>query len=217
MFDIAGTLTSIDVWKGLTASPAIDPARLRRLWRGQLPFYALYKLRLLSEYRFRHVWVNGLAKLVKGMSQAEIEAIFNWMIEDYLTPYYRHDVIDELQQHKANGVYVVLVSNMFAAFSQQFAAKVGADYGIGTQLAFADGRATGQIEGKPCAGPEKIQYVVEHLQAVLPSVSLQEQGAGYADSFSDRALLGAVKVPTATYPDTRLASFAQEQGWRILQ
>lgn len=163
------------------------------------------------------MWVQGLASLLYGLTETQVDAVFAWMIDDYLTPYYRQDVIAELQQHKANGVYVVLVSNMFTGFSQQFATKVGANYGIGTRLAFVDGQAIGKIEGKPCAGPEKIQYVLEHLASVLPAVSLKTQGAGYADSYSDRVLLDAVKIPTATYPDSRLAAFAQEHGWRILK
>lgn len=216
LFDIAGTLTSVNIWKAMTNSPKIPESSIRGMYLRILPFWLLYRVRIFSEVRFRHLWVKELARLVKGWSEADLDKLFEWGVNSYLAPHYRQDVVAELQALKQNGVYVVLVSNMFESFCDKVAQRLGADKGLGTQLEFSNGVATGKLVGKSLAGSEKVERAHHYLKQVGKDVEFSEAAAAYADSISDVPLLSHAKVATATYPDEQLKREAVKNGWRIL-
>lgn len=217
LFDIAGTLTSVNVWKVMTNSTKVDEGRLRLMYARALPFWALYKLRVMSEVRFRHLWVKALAPLVRGWNETQLDDLFEWGVTAYLKPHYREDVVAELRELKAKGAYVVLVSNMFERFCDRFARQVGADKGLGTQLEFQNGVATGRVLGKAMAGDEKLERAHQFLKTQGIDVAFNDHAAAYADSLSDVALLAAAKFPTVTYPDSQMRQEAVKRGWRIIE
>lgn len=217
LFDISGTLVSVNAWLGITQAPQISDARRRWLMSTNLPIWLAWKARLVSEMRFRDRWIRELANILRGFNQDEVRAIFDWGVNTYLAPHYRADVVSELQQHKQSGATVIIVSNIFQDFVDALAVRMGADGGIGTRLAYgADGLATGKIASKPSAGQQKVDNVIEWLQTHQYTIDLAVEGASYADSISDVPLLSAVRYPNATYPDAQLRSHAQQQEWRII-
>lgn len=216
LFDIAGTLTKVNAWKAIVESPETDPQRRKRLRRQIMPFWGAYKVGLYSEYRFRQRWVNRLATLLLGWTEDAIETLFDWAANTYLADHYRDDVIAELQQLKAEGVHVVLVSSIFERFAQKIAEKVGADKGIGSILEIENGKVTGKIVGQTCAGGQKIVIAEQYLGTQQIHTPLKECGVAYSDSISDRSMLEAVKVATAVYPDKRLKACAEKNGWRLI-
>ncbi len=217
LFDIDGTLTTTNVWRGLTASTKIPSSRIWEMYIRALPFWGLHKIGLFSQIRFRHLWAKRLASMLRGWTEAQIDDLSHWVVHLYLLQHYRDDVVAELKAHKANGAHIILVSNMFKQFVDKVAAYVDADVGLGTQLEMRDGVATGRIVGPPSAGQQKVDNVRAYLRERSIDIDLSQYAAAYADSHSDAVLLEAVKHPTATYPDEKLAIVAQEHGWRILQ
>lgn len=216
LFDIAGTLTTINAWKAIVESPEVDPKRRKQVRRKIMPFWLVYKAGIYSEYRFRQRWVNHLATFVTGWTEDAVDSLFEWSANTYLADYYREDVVAELRQLKASGTHVVLVSSIFERFAEKIAARVGADKGIGSTLAFEGGKATGKIVGQSCAGAEKVALSQQYLASQQIHADLKENGAAYSDSISDRPMLAAVKQATAVYPDKQLKSEAEKHGWRIL-
>lgn len=216
LFDVSGTLTVSNAWTGITMAPQIDKWRRRWLMSTNLPFWLLSKSRLYSEYAFRYRWIKALAWLLRGFDRHEIDAIFDWGVNTHLVPQYRTDIIAELEHHKSAGATVIVVSNIFQGFVDHIVQRVGADAGIGTDLAFEGDVATGRIMGKPSAGDQKVLNVEQFLAERALTVDLQTAATAYADSISDVPLLSAVKAPNATYPDKQLMQVAQDKHWRII-
>lgn len=184
---------------------------------SNLPIWLAWKAKLYSEIRFRDRWIRALATVLRGFDHDEVLSIFDWGVNTYLVPYYRADILAEMQQHRQNGAKVVIVSNIFQDFVSTMVARLGADGGIGTVLAYgADGLATGKIASDPSAGQQKVENVIQWLKAHQIEVDLGTEGTAYADSISDVPLLAATKYPNATYPDADLKTHAEKHGWRII-
>ena len=216
LFDISGTLTIGNAWRGITQSPAISKFRRRRLIGSYLPLWLLQKAGLYSELRFRDRWIRALAWLLRGKSRETIDEIFDWGVNQYLLDYYRDDVIAELQQYQRDGAKIVIVSNIFQGFVDRLVERLGADGGIGTVLDYNNNVANGKLASEPSAGDQKVRNVEQWLTTHDFTVVLADEGAAYADSISDVPLLLSVKNPTATYPDRKLLAQASERGWRVL-
>ncbi len=214
-FDIDGTLISENTWKSYVRHPEVTKARVRVAYLKAYPLWGLQKARIISDDRFRGLWVRAMAGVVSGWSRAHVRALFDWIVNERMIGHYREDVLRRLAEHKQQGNHVVLISGMFDVAVQAFAARLGADGAIGTPLAFDGDTCLGRTGGVGIAGVHKIaalqDYLVRHQ---LPTDLTQAHG--YADSYSDRFLLGAVGHPTATYPDDELRALAQERGWAII-
>lgn len=198
------------LWEGILRYPEIN--RLKVLWllATTLPRYGLFRLHILGGARFRAGWVRGLAGLLRGWRQEEIDRLFTWLANEYLLPFYREDVIAYVHQHKAAGQQVILLSTFFEEAAAKVADHLGADHAIGTRLAYKDNKATGRLSGKACVGSRKIDFVRQYLGPTSLSRCI-----GYADSYTDAPLLAAMGQAVAVYPDAMLNSVATEQGWPI--
>jgi HAD superfamily hydrolase (TIGR01490 family) len=207
-FDIDGTLITESVWDYFLTQPEIAPHK-RAVYIRFLPTFVGRKAGIVSEARFREAWVQQMARLMRGWSQAQVDALFDRVVAAMANPF-RADVAARVREHLAQGERVVLASGMFAGFAQRFAQQLGAEAGLGTKLGFHDGICTGSIDGRGCAGEHKPEF----LRAYLNTRDLTS-AYGYADSYSDVPMLTAVGTPVATYPDDQLRAHARAQGWTI--
>ncbi|MCB9451706.1 MAG: HAD-IB family hydrolase [Anaerolineaceae bacterium] len=214
-FDVDGTLVSRNIWKGVVAYPGISRMSRYRFYTRALPGMLGYLSKRIPEDSFRDDFIRQMAGLFTGWSQAAVLDLFAWVVNGYMSGFYREDVVARLREHLENGDQVVLVSNMFQEGIQAFADYLGADTAIGTRLTYRDGICQGRVVGESCAGPRKVDFIHEYLTERRFAVQLADCYA-YADSVSDQHLLGAVGQPTAVYPDAGLRTLAQERGWAIL-
>lgn len=215
-FDVAGTLVAGNSWRGLLKSDKIAKSRLVMLYPFLFPAWYGKKLKLISDARFRQIWIRQMAWLLKGLPRSETEAIFRWIAAEFMADDYREDVVARLKAHKANGDRVFLVSGMFTGFTQAFADYLGADAGLGTELGYDDNDiCTGQIIGEGCAGELKPLFLQRYLDAHGIDWQAEETFA-YADSFSDVPLLAMADHATATYPDEGLQAVVAERGWALI-
>lgn len=195
--------------------PKIGMTKVRIALAKVTPIGIGSKVGLLGDGLFREQWVREMAMLMRNWRREDIAAAFDVIVNEHMLPHYRQDVVAHLEQHKQNGDHVVLISGMFDVAVERFAARLGADGAIGSRLMFAGNVCSGRIAGAGIIGKQKIAA----LQKYLRDRGLSEDLTGcyaYADSYSDRFLLGAVGHPTATYPDDKLRSQAAAQGWTIL-
>lgn len=217
LFDIDGTLTDAsqgNPWFSLIHAPETPASKRRWLYAMVMPHHLLSKAGLLSQARFRNRWVRLMAWLVAGWSTAQVQAACDRMVAERLIPAVRSDVVALLQQHVAAGQPVVLVSTMFQAIVERFAAHVGATAGVGSQLGFQDGLCTGKIVGETCSGGRKVAFVQRYLAQHYPAIELSDCAA-YADSASDVAFLAGVGLPVAVYPDEKMHIEAAARGWPV--
>jgi len=215
-FDIDGTLTSENVWRGLMAY-----FRRRGLRRAthlffmglHYPLYLGTRLRLLDEGAFRRNWAAHLAWYLRGYSPAQAEAVWEWVVMEFLPPYWRADVCARLEAHRSQGHVVTLVSAAPQPLVARIARRLGAHHAAGTRFERASGVFSGRVLPPVCLEADKVQRVRQALAGV--PVDWPSSWA-YADSATDIPLLESVGHPVAVYPDRRLAQTARRRGWEII-
>lgn len=213
--DIAGTVVAGNPWDFIRKHPLYHQEQGRRELRKFLLIYIARRLRLISDTTFRHYWLHHMAASFAGTSREDLLTIYRDTVTQAMADSYQQDVIARLREHQAAGAKVILVTGMFIELAEAFAEHLGMDGAIGSRMAFRDGIVTGEIEGETCVGPRKLDYIKRYLAQVDANLSVSDC-YGYADSYSDRALLGAVGQGVATYPEARMRTFALEQGWEII-
>jgi HAD superfamily phosphoserine phosphatase-like hydrolase len=114
-------------------------------------------------------------------------------------------VVEELEAHRANGRRVIIVSGMFEPILQQFAGMLQVE-SMGTAVAFADGRFTGEIIGQLNVGQAKVARLQQAGRLV----------AAYGDTVRDIPMLELAETAVAVHPDPKLRQAAEQHGWRIL-
>ncbi|MGV1008296.1 MAG: HAD family hydrolase [Dermatophilaceae bacterium] len=151
---------------------------------------------------------------VKGRPATEIEALADDFLED-LVATIQPGVQAVLDEHRAAGHELVLVSASPTEIVQRFAVATGMDYGQGTTAERdADGRYTGRLEGPFCYKEGKAEvlraFAAEHGYDLT-------QCYAYSDSVSDEPMMRAVGHPVAVNPDNALRTMAVAGGWTILE
>ncbi len=217
-FDIDGTLTSENVWRGLMAY-----FRRRGLRRAthlffmglHYPLYLGKRLRLVGEGFFRRNWAAHLAWYVRGYTPEQAETVWDWVVTDFLPPYWRADVRALLEAHRDRGHVVALVSAAPQPLVARIARFLGAHYAAGTRFERRRGAFSGRALPPVCLGAGKVQRIRRTLADAGVPVDWQASWA-YADSETDVPLLESVGHPVAVYPDERLLQTARRRGWTVL-
>ena len=118
-----------------------------------------------------------------------------------------------LQQHRAAGdrLLIISASNQFCV--QPFAQALGVDHYLCSIPEQIDGRYTGGIMPPACYGVAKIT----HLNHWLAGRDYSLRGSYfYSDSRNDIPLLEWVDNPVAVNADTHLTQVAKDRGWTRL-
>ena len=217
-FDVGGTLIKTYVWNGLMEYFKINGQRRlthSAFWTYHAPLYALHKIGLLSQDAVRTPWAKHLSWFFRGYTVEEAQAIWDWIVEDYLAGEWREDAISALKEHKANGDVVVIVSAGPLPLITRIAQHVGADRVVATPHEVKDGHYTGRVGGEVCIGPNKPKFAKAKMEELGLDIDYAASYA-YGDSPGDKVLFDLVGNPVAVHPDEILRPIAEEQGWRIL-
>lgn len=209
-FDLEGTLTAGVAWEGMRdyLEAHNEGEKFRRFFRKNLLPVLGYRFGLIRDERaFKERWILDVLRLFSGYSAARMAEMAAWVVEQTFWPQRRLAVVDELVAHQADDRRVFIVSGMFEPILQQFAQKLQVE-AIGTPLAFADGRFTGEIVGQLNVGEQKVTQLAQ-----LPG----RLTAAYGDTVRDIPMLQLAETAVAVHPDSKLRQAAQLQGWRILE
>lgn len=218
-FDVDGTLTTERVWRGMLAyfhQRGLRRWTRRLFWAYHVPIYLLYKIGLSSQSAYRRPWAAHLPWFIRGFSVRQAQEVWDWVAQEYLTPYWRQDALALIKQHKAAGDLVVLVSAGLTPLEEAVARVVGADLAVGTQPELHDGRYTGRLAGPVCIDAQKAELTKETLRGQGIDVDLAASTA-YADSTTDIHLLEMVGKPIAFHPDEDLRPLAVDRGWSVME
>jgi HAD superfamily hydrolase (TIGR01490 family) len=217
-FDFDGTLYTGHIWQDLGRHHR--RARRHRLWlvayvaRCMAP-WPLYKLGLMSQISFYGIWGETMGWLLRGWTVSEAQRLFEQLAGEQIMPNLRSEMLAQLQEHKAAGHLVALVSGTFAPLLEIVAQRLEIPHAIGTPLVVRDGRYTGRIVKPLCQGYGKPSRVQAYLAGQGLTVDWPASFA-YADSGTDLPLMSQVGQPVAVYPDKALLAHARSQGWSIL-
>lgn len=208
--DLDGTLTTGQMGRavGRYLSDIRPTKGYRRFFWRQFPRYVSARLGLLDMRKFKTGWALAMPVLFKGFTVEEMEKMFAYVVEHELWPNRRQDIVAELQQKKAEGYEIVIVSGAYQPMLAHFAKRLGAA-ALGTPLEMVDGTATGRIVEPLNVGPSKVQQLETFLNG-------RPLALAYGDSVDDLPMLELAETPVAAYPDAKLQHIAQEKGWRII-
>jgi HAD superfamily hydrolase (TIGR01490 family) len=168
----------------------------------------LFMLRGASHEAVRRASEDGLLVL-RGHSPDEVRDLVAGAMETVLRPLVYGEPLHLVEEHRARGEKVYIVSATLQEIVDGIAADLGFDGALGTLCEVKDGVYTG--------------HAVRALHAENKAASVRELGydlaacTAYTDSHTDLPLLEAVGHPVAVNPDRRLRKIAAERGWPTLE
>ncbi len=148
-----------------------------------------------------------------GTSAAALKERTERFYREEVRTTYRPGALQAIEQHRAAGEKLVMLTSSSNYLSELVAAELGFDAVLCNRLEVdAAGTHTGHVVGGVCFGPGKLPYARREAERL--GLSLR-QARFYTDSYSDLSVLEAVADPVAVNPDPRLARHARKRGWRV--
>ena len=154
-----------------------------------------------------------LAALSAGWEVQQVREIVKEALHDVVDPLIYDEAASLIEEHKAKGRHVVIVSSSGEEVVGPIGEMLGADRVVATRMVVADGRYTGAIAFY-AYGANKAAAVRELAEAEGYDLS---QCYAYSDSATDVPLLEAVGHPVAVNPDRALRKLALQRGWAVLR
>jgi HAD superfamily hydrolase (TIGR01490 family) len=180
--------------------------------------HALKAMAWLARYHFGFASAEAMveeavAHLV-GTSAAVIEARTDQFFLDEVRQTYRPGALEAIEQHRREGVRLVMLTSSSFYLAQRVAQELKFDSVLCNRLEVdARGLHTGKVLGGVCFGAGKLPHA--QREATLAGASMRES-VFYTDSYSDLTVMDAVGGPVAVNPDPRLRRLALKRGWRIV-
>lgn len=151
------------------------------------------------------------AKLTSGWEVEKVKAVVTEVLEDVITPLIYAEALEMIEEHRAAGRLVCIVSSSPEEIVEPLAKMLGIERFIATRPTIVDGKYTGELDfyaygpGKP----EAMRELAEELGLDL------SRSYAYSDSETDMPMLESVGNPVAVNPDKNLRAIATERGWQI--
>ncbi|MGY1739274.1 MULTISPECIES: HAD family hydrolase [unclassified Blastococcus] len=156
---------------------------------------------------------SQITRMCTGWDVATVHEIVRETLHDIVDPLVYAEAADLIEEHRAAGREIVIVSSSGAEMVQPIGQMLGADRVVATQMVTEEGRYTGEIDFY--AYGENKAAAMRQL-AADSGYDLADCFA-YSDSVTDLPMLSAVGHPTAVNPDRGLRRAAAERGWPVLE
>ena len=182
----------------------------RYLWLAsvlpKLVYYAFLDSR--SRVRFNEVFYRNYA----GVSLREMEGWAQSAMKRFWEPRILPGALQKIQEHRAEGHRIVIVSGGMALTLEPLARWLEVDACAAAWAEVEGDRLTGRLARGALSGKAKATATHEVAQQLGLDLT---QSYAYADSYADRAFLESVGHPVAVNPDRRLRRLASQRGWPI--
>ena len=151
-------------------------------------------------------------RLTKGWERERVSALVREAMDEVVEPIIYAEALELIEQHRAKGHRVVIVSASPMEIVRPLADYLHIDDAIASvALVDEDGLYTGEME-RYSYGP----YKAEAMREIAEKYGLDlEASFAYSDSATDAPMLEAVGHPVAVNPDRVLARLARDRGWEI--
>lgn len=153
-----------------------------------------------------------MSQLCAGWDVATVREIVHDTLNNIVEPLVYEEAVRLMEEHRAEGRDIVIVSASGAEVVEPIGQMLGADRVIATRMEIVDGKYTGEIDYYAYA--EEKARAIEHLSATI-GYDLDECYA-YSDSVTDVHMLEAVGHPFAVNPDRELRRIAAAKDWPVL-
>ena len=154
-----------------------------------------------------------LQSMVAGWPVAQVREVVAETLHELIDPIVYAEAVTLIEEHRAAGRDIVIVSSSGAEVVEPIGLMLGADRVVATRMVIEDGRYTGEIDYY-AYGPTKAdamrEMAAEHGYDLAASYA-------YSDSQTDLPMLEAVGHPIAVNPDRELARVASEREWPVLR
>jgi len=215
--DMDGTLTTAETWRGVHQWILANAtsAAARRFITVRLPIVFLARSGLMNKERFRARWLEDQTTLLRGVTQEQLSAMGEWVVEHHLWPARRVEAITAVQsalaaaQRNDATTELVLATGGYQPIAAAFAKRLGATIALGTPFEVANGIATGKLAAPTQSGEEK-------ARAALACADGGRILAAFGDTAADIPLLKLAERAVAVAPDSALALEAARMGWERL-
>lgn len=172
----------------------------------------LFVLRGASHEAVRAAAEDGL-RVLRGFTPDEMRTLVANALEPVLQPLVYAEPLHLVEQHRAQGDCVYIVSASLQEIVQAIADDLGFDGALGTVCEVKDGEYTGRAV-RALHAEAKAECVRE--LAAHRGFDLAECTA-YSDSHTDLPFLEVVGHPVVVNPDRELRHVAGERGWPVLE
>lgn len=155
---------------------------------------------------------ESVLTLTRGWDQQRIREIVRETLEQVVEPIVYREALELIDEHKAAGRRVFIVSASPEEIVEPLGAYLGVDEVIASRARIdAEGRYTGEME-RYAYGPYKADIMRE--LAASEGIDLAASYA-YSDSYTDAPMLEVVGHPVAVNPDRVLLKLARDKGWEV--
>jgi HAD superfamily hydrolase (TIGR01490 family) len=155
---------------------------------------------------------ESVLALTKGWQQAQVRRIVREALTDVVTPIIYAEALELIEQHRAAGRRIFIVSASPEEIVEPLAHHLEVDEAIASRARIdGDGAYTGEMEF----------YAYGENKAVAMREIAEREGidlAGswaYSDSATDLPMLEVVGHPVVVNPDRELAKVARERQWEV--
>lgn len=134
--------------------------------------------------------------------------------EEQVRSQFRPGALRTLEEHRAAGDRLVLLTSSSGFLSELVARDLGLDAVLCNRFEVdASGLCTGRPLGEVCFGEGKRFYARAYASEVGVPLSVC---SFYTDSYSDLPVMEVVGRPVAVHPDRRLLREALRRGWPVV-
>lgn len=193
----------------------------------------LSKMYLLSIYKLFRIGLWGLAyklnipadekavrervfSAFKGVPALQVNTFLCEMYQERIDKVFRPEADAAMIAHLEEGHAVVLISASFEPIVASAMLTHPIPIAMASRMKVDDsGRYTGEIEGLPTEGTDKVVVLKQFLDDYYGEGKWELDWA-YSDHYSDVPLLDSAKHPCAVTPGSKLKRYAQAKGWEIL-
>jgi len=161
-------------------------------------------------------YVRFQMELLAAFPRATLDDWHHEFMQSHVGPAVREQARALVEQHRARGDALALVTGTNAYVVTPIAREFGIDHVLAVEPEERDGRFTGGYVGTHTYQDGKVRKVEEWLAARGHTLA-DTTTTFYSDSINDLPLLEKVDFPVVTNGDPRLLAVARERGWPMLQ
>ncbi|MDR2380383.1 MAG: HAD-IB family hydrolase [Bifidobacteriaceae bacterium] len=210
-FDLDKTLIARSSTLALTSTLVAEGILRRRTVLRSVYAQAAYQMGSAGQSQSERLAVI-LGRIISGWDASHLALLARERLAEKVAPQVFAEAARLIEEHKAAGRDIVIVSASSRELVEPIGALLGADRTLATRMQVKDGRYTGQAEFFNY-GPAKAEAMAE--LARREDYDLDASYA-YSDSVTDLPMLEAVGHPAVVNPSRSLARLAQARGWETV-
>ncbi|MDR2252915.1 MAG: HAD-IB family hydrolase [Bifidobacteriaceae bacterium] len=211
-FDLDKTLIARSSTLALTSTLVAEGILRRRTVLRSVYAQAAYQMGAADQSQSDRLRAM-LGRVIDGWDASRIARLAAERIAEKVAPQVFGEAAALIEQHRAAGRAIVIVSASTRELVEPIGAMLGADRTLATRMSVRNGRYTGEADFFNY-GPAKVRSMT--ALALVEGYDLAASYA-YSDSITDLPMLMAVGHPAVVNPSRQLRRIAEMRGWDVIR